>query len=81
MKWDFSLVKAQGSLKEIEAALHEHVNDRIVQFAENYAAYLTRPVQIRPDNAISSLESVFIAMTATSHKIYLLIDEYDNFAN
>ena len=81
MKWDFSLVKAQGSLKEIEAALHEHVNDRIVQFAENYAAYLTRPVQIRPDNAISSLESVFIAMTATPHKIYLLIDEYDNFAN
>ncbi len=81
MKWDFSLVKAQGSLKEIEAALHEHVNDRIVQFAENYSAYLTRPVQIRPDNAISSLESVFIAMTATPHKIYLLIDEYDNFAN
>jgi hypothetical protein len=81
MKWDFSLVKAQGDLRDIEAALHQHLNDRITQFAADYAAYLTRPIAIRPENAISSLESVLIATSATSHKIYLLIDEYDNFAN
>jgi hypothetical protein len=81
MKWDFSLVKAQGAVKEIEAALHQHLNDRIAQFAADYATYLTRPITIRPENAISSLESVLTATTATPHKIYLLIDEYDNFAN
>ena len=29
MKWDFSLVKAQGDLKDIEAALYQHVNTAI----------------------------------------------------
>ena len=68
-------------LKEIEAALHQHLNDRIAQFAADYAACLTRPMVIRPGNAISSLESLLTATSATAHKIYLLIDEYDNFAN
>ncbi len=36
MKWDFSLVKAQGSLKEIEAALHWSTSMIVLgQFAEN----------------------------------------------
>lgn len=81
LKWDFSLVKAQGQLKEIEAALHQHLNDRIARFAVDYAAYLTQPIVLCPENAISSLESVLIATSATPYKIYLLIDEYDNFAN
>ena len=68
MKWDFSLVKAQGTLKEIEAALHQHLNDRMTQFAVDYAAYLTRPITIRPDNAISSLESLLTATSATPHQ-------------
>ena len=33
MKWDFSLVKAQGEVKDIEAALHRHINDRIDKFS------------------------------------------------
>ncbi len=81
MKWDFSLVKAQGELKDTEAALHQHVNDRIAKFATDYAKYLTQTIVIRPDNAISSIESLLTAITATPYKIYLLIDEYDNFAN
>lgn len=81
MKWDFSLVKAQGELKDIEAALHQHINDRIAKFKTDYSTYLTLPIEIRPGNSISSLESVLTATSATPHKIYLLIDEYDNFAN
>jgi hypothetical protein len=81
MKWDFSLVKAQGEVKEIEAALHQHLNDRIAAFAADYAAHLTRPISLHPDNALSSLESALLATRATPYKIYLLIDEYDNFAN
>ena len=81
MKWDFSLVKAQGEMKDIEAALHQHLNDRMTQFAANYAADLTRPITLHPTNALSSLESVLSATQVTGRKIYLLIDEYDNFAN
>lgn len=43
MKWDFSLVKAQGGVRELEAALHRHLNDRIRQFADDYAAHWTGP--------------------------------------
>ncbi|MDS4025764.1 MAG: AAA family ATPase [Candidatus Contendobacter sp.] len=81
MKWDFSLVKVQGAMKDIEAALHQHLNDRIAQFQRRYAHHLTTPVAIHPDNAISSWESILTAIFETPHKLYLLIDEYDNFAN
>ncbi len=81
MKWDFSLVQAQGEVKDIEAALHQHLNDRIAGFVSDYAAYWTRDIAIHPDNAISSLETVLGAIRATPYKLYLLIDEYDNFAN
>ena len=47
MKWDFSLVKAQGELKDIEAALHQHINDRIAKFKTDYSTYLTLPIEIR----------------------------------
>lgn len=81
MKWDFSLVKAQGDVREIEAALHQHLNDRMADFVACYAADLTQPISLHPHNAISSLESVLMATRTTGRKIYLLIDEYDNFAN
>jgi hypothetical protein len=81
MKWDFSLVKAQGEVKEIEAALHQHLNDRIAKFQRYYAERLNAPMVIHPENAISSWESTLAAISETPYKLYLLIDEYDNFAN
>jgi len=81
MKWDFSLVKAQGEIGAIEAALHRHLNDRVTQCVADYAPWWTRAITLCPDNAISSLESLLAAVRATPHKLYLLIDEYDNFAN
>jgi len=81
MKWDFSLVKAQGEIGAIEAALHRHLNDRMTQCVADYAPWWTRAITLCPDNAVSSLESLLAAVRATPHKLYLLIDEYDNFAN
>jgi hypothetical protein len=81
MKWDFSLVPAQGEVHDIEQALHQHLNDRIEKFRETYAAHLKTAIRIHPDNAISSWESALLAVSQTPHKLYLLIDEYDNFAN
>ncbi len=81
MKWDFSLIQSQGTLTEIEAALHRHLNDCIEEFALRYATRLTHPITIYPDNALSSWRSALMAVSQTPHKLYLLIDEYDNFAN
>lgn len=81
LRWDFSLIKAQGEVGNVEAAVHQHVNDRLRAFCHEYAAYLTDSVRLHPGNALSSLESVLDATRTSGHKIYLLIDEYDNFAN
>ncbi len=81
MKWDFSVVQAQGDVKDIEAALHQHLNDCIGDFARRYRDQLPSPIQIHPDNALSSWRSVLTAVSETAHRLYLLVDEYDNFAN
>jgi hypothetical protein len=81
MKWDFSLIKSTGGVEDIEQAIHQHINDRITSFAYIYKEFLENEVVIHPNNAISSLESLFLTLHNCSYKTYLLIDEYDNFAN
>ncbi|TAN50153.1 MAG: AAA family ATPase, partial [Methylococcaceae bacterium] len=81
MKWDFSLVQSHGDVRDIEKALHQHINDCIQDFAVRYQSLLPIPVNINHDNALSSWRSVQIAVSQSAHKLYLLVDEYDNFAN
>jgi len=81
LRWDFSLVSAQGGVAEIGQALHDHINARIQGFAETYREQLAYPITIHPTNAIASFESLLTAVRATDYRLYLLIDEYDNFAN
>lgn len=81
MKWDFSLIKSSGDVDDIEQAIHQHINDRITSFAHIYKKFLENEVVIHPNNAISSLESLFLTLHNCRYKTYLLIDEYDNFAN
>ncbi|MEY6433540.1 AAA family ATPase [Thioalkalicoccus limnaeus] len=81
MKWDFSLVPAHGEIADIEAALHQHLNDCVSDFAQRYCDRLPGPIAIQEGNALSSWRAVLTAVSQTPHKLYLLIDEYDNFAN
>jgi hypothetical protein len=81
LSWDFSLVKAHGSLEEIETALHRHVNESLSQFAIRYGERLRHAIRIYPADAVSSLESACFACRESGLAMYLLIDEYDNFAN
>jgi hypothetical protein len=81
MTWDFSLVKAQGDISVIEKALYDHVNNAIDEFAIRYENWLKREIRIDPNNAVSSFESLLTAVKQSGHRLYLLIDEYDNFAN
>jgi hypothetical protein len=81
MTWDFSLVKAQGDITVIEKALYEHVNGCIEDFYKRYQQQLPYPIKINDDNAIASFQSLLMSVNATPNRLYLLIDEYDNFAN
>ena len=86
LQLDFSCVDPTGTVDQIRRALHNHVNIRIDSFLKYYQEYTVQGVNIYPDDALSSLESVASSVLATGHPLFLLIDEYDapvvaNFAN
>jgi hypothetical protein len=81
LKWDFSVVDPQGETREIKRALHNHLNNSIRFFAARYSAWLPAAIEVDPNDAISSFGSTLSAVRQSPHRLYLLIDEYDNFAN
>jgi len=81
MNWDFSIIDPSGTPKEIQQRMNDHINGNIEQFIATYENFLNYEIFIDPNNAARSLQSLFIAVKRTPYKLYLLIDEYDNFAN
>lgn len=81
LKWDFSTIPSHGSLNDMESTIHDHLNARLSAFVSAYRHYFKVPVVLHPTNALSSLQSILTAALQTEYRIYLLIDEYDNFAN
>ncbi|WP_328985277.1 AAA family ATPase [Thiorhodovibrio winogradskyi] len=87
LRWDFSMVDASGNLAEIRQALHDHLNHQVKSFFLHYAKHLGAIALDSPgfgfskDNGLIALVSAVNAARAQGHDLYLLIDEYDNFAN
>jgi len=81
MTWDFSLVKATGDITAIEKSLYDHVNNAISDFAIRYDNWLQHEIRIDPLDAVSSFESLLSVVGQADYRLYLLIDEYDNFGN
>ena len=81
LQWDFSCVDPFGDTADIRRSLHNHINSSIEAFLKYYRNYDIQDVRMHPDDAISSLESLISSVRMTGRPIYLLIDEYDNFAN
>ena len=81
LRWDFSKVSAQGDTAAITRYLFGHVNASIERFVQTYQSHLKFPVTIRADDALFSFESLLSSVASSGHQLYLLIDEYDNFAN
>ena len=81
LKLNFSVVDPSGDHAAIRQALFDHVNTQIENLVARYASWLQQPVRVQSDNAMTSLQSLLGAVSQTPHKLYLLVDEYDNFAN
>ncbi|NOQ35568.1 MAG: AAA family ATPase [Methylococcaceae bacterium] len=81
MSWDFSLINAGGDVNVLEAKIHQYINDSIQEFSIKYQTQLPLSIDINLSNSISSFQSLLTAISQTPFKLYLLIDEYDNFAN
>ncbi|MBO0611445.1 AAA family ATPase [Thiothrix fructosivorans] len=80
LRWDFSKVSAQGSIDDIRSSLFEVLNQEFEGFIETYRDHLTSPVNIRED-ALATFMAVLNSVHLSGQQLYLLIDEYDNFAN
>ncbi|MCP4353643.1 MAG: AAA family ATPase [Desulfobacterales bacterium] len=81
LQWDFSCVDPSGSAEDIKRALHDHVNSCIEEFVMYYEDRVAKEIRIDHHNAINSIKSLISAVRTASRPVYLLIDEYDNFAN
>ncbi|OQY30434.1 MAG: hypothetical protein B6244_00715 [Candidatus Cloacimonetes bacterium 4572_55] len=81
MRWDFSAVDPQGGTGQIRRVLHQHINDAISEFQARYQSRLQYEIKISAENAHSSFHSLLTAVKMSPHRLYLFIDEYDNFAN
>ena len=81
MKWDFSGIQISSSAAEFRTVLYNHINRAIEDCLARYRAIITYPVQVDPNDALSSFQSLLTSIQRTPYKLYLLIDEYDNFAN
>jgi hypothetical protein len=81
LKWDFSCVNASGSADNIRQSLYNHINRSIQRFIAYYSNYPLPEIKINKDDAFDSLASLVNAVSMSDYSIYLLIDEYDNFAN
>ncbi|MCP4346378.1 MAG: AAA family ATPase [Desulfobacterales bacterium] len=81
LKWDFSSVSPAGGPEQIQQNLYDYINGSIKAFAIYYRDYLSYEITVNPGNAQDSFQSMLTAVQQADYKLYLLIDEYDNFAN
>ncbi|MFO1422576.1 MAG: AAA family ATPase [Candidatus Competibacteraceae bacterium] len=81
LKLNFSVVDPQGDAEAIAGSLHRQVNNAIEAFAARYREVLKTPMECHPTDGLSSLSRLLTTISMTPHKLYVLVDEYDNFAN
>ncbi|MEZ4861113.1 MAG: AAA family ATPase [Caldilineaceae bacterium] len=81
MRWDFSTVMSHGPIEQIERALHNQINVNCQNFQRTYASYLNDKIDVYRDDALATFSSLLNVVQISGHKLYLFIDEYDNFAN
>jgi len=81
MRWDFSVVQTYDDTPTLLRSLYNHLNNAIILFAQRYAAFLPVEIEIYPEDGLASFGSLLNAVQQTPYRLYLFIDEYDNFAN
>ena len=81
LRWDFSRVNPLGSAEDIKISLYNHINRTIKRFIMYYKDYNFAEIEINREDALDSIASLIDTVSMTDYSIYLLIDEYDNFAN
>ena len=91
LRWDFSEIDPDPPPRGVNAgvssrpqrlanAIHGHLLGSIKGLLSDYEGHLPRPVEIE-DDAFRTFDNLLTVIRQTPYRLYLLIDEYDNFAN
>ena len=83
LRWDFSCIESTGTPEQLRSSLFDHINDSIRSFYLRYTrqSFDLPEIEINRENCLSTLNSFFDSVQTTGIPVYLLLDEYDNFAN
>ncbi len=83
LRLDFSCVDPTGTPEDVKRSLYDHINGAILDFAQTYGAqgFHLPHMEIDRANALFSIQSLISSTKTFGHPVFLLIDEYDNFAN
>ena len=81
MKWDFSNISPKGDAEQIEQRLNHYINRCMKIFANKYRSLLPNEIDLDSNDPIDSFLALVSVVQKTPYRLYLLIDEYDNFAN
>jgi len=83
LKLDFSCVDPTGSAEDVKKALFNHINACISGFYKfyKYKGFDLSEIEIDREDALFSMKALITSVSMTPYPVYLLIDEYDNFAN
>ena len=83
LRLDFSCVDPTGTIDDVKRSFYNHINGCIINFVRYYHdhGYKLIGFDINYEDALFSLKTLVGATGSAGHPIYLLIDEYDNFAN
>ncbi len=91
MRWDFSKINPDPPRRGVNAHIDSHherigneisgyLNTMIEVFQEDYEEHLPKLIELR-ENPFHNFERLLAVTRKTPFSFYLLIDEYDNFAN
>lgn len=80
LRWNFSEVESRGSVEDLAERLNAYVSSTIRIFLQDYRNHLPAAVTILP-HATDTLRELLAVIRQTPYRLYLMIDEYDNFAN
>jgi hypothetical protein len=78
---DFSCIKTEGGVDKIERSLYSHINATIQAFGNKYRTLLNGTIDVKDNNSMWSFYSLLSGVLSTPYKLYVMIDEYDSFAN
>ncbi|MEZ4862111.1 MAG: AAA family ATPase [Caldilineaceae bacterium] len=81
LRWDFSMIASRPTFEEQQQVLTSYINAEIKAFARKYQTVLLDNIEIDNTYATASFISLLSVVQQSGYKLYLLVDEYDNFAN